>query len=74
MSASNSTSKPSLGSRWQHLRDLERELAQPTTPLGQRYMVLIAVTIVASIFFLFLVDEYPALFPPTACKCSWSNV
>ena len=26
-------------------------------------MVLIAVTIVASIFFLFLVDEYPALFP-----------
>jgi hypothetical protein len=63
MSTSNPTSKPSLGSRWQHLRDLERELAQPTTPLGQRYMVLIAVTIVASIFFLFLVDEYPALFP-----------
>ena len=45
------------------LRDLERELTQPTTPFGRRYMVLIAMTIVASIFFLFIVDEYPALFP-----------
>lgn len=63
MSDSNPTHKASLGSKLRYLRELERELAQPTTALGQRYMVLIAITIVASIFFLFLVDEYPALFP-----------
>ena len=53
----------SFRSKWRHFRDLERELAQPNTALGQRYMVLISATIVASIFFLFLVDEYPGLFP-----------
>ena len=74
MSTRNPTSKPSLGARWQHLRDLERELAQPTTPLGQRYMVLIAITIVASIFFLFLVDEYPALFPTDSVQMFWLSV
>ena len=53
----------SFRSKWRHFRDLERELGQPSTALGQRYMVLISATIVASIFFLFLVDEYPGLFP-----------
>jgi hypothetical protein len=50
------------------LRNLEHELNEPTTTWGRRYMVLMAMTIVASIFFLFIVDEYPSWFPANSVQ------
>ncbi|MBM4192484.1 MAG: hypothetical protein FJ196_05460 [Gammaproteobacteria bacterium] len=41
------------------LATLERELNNPSTPLARRYMVFMLVTIVGSILFLFLLEEYP---------------
>lgn len=61
-------SRRSIKARLLRLRDLERELSEPTTSLGRRYMVLIAMTIVASIFFLFIVDEYPSWFPANSLQ------
>ena len=61
-------SQHSIKSRLLRWRDLERELSQPTTVLGRRYMVLIAMTIVASIFLLFVVDEYPSSFPTNSLQ------
>ncbi|MBT8140258.1 MAG: hypothetical protein KJP25_10850 [Gammaproteobacteria bacterium] len=45
------------------LEALRHELTAPKTTLGKRYAALLIVTIVASIFYLFIVDEYPASFP-----------
>lgn len=41
---------------------VERELDNPTTTLSKRYTVTVLFTIVASIFFLFIADQYPAWF------------
>ena len=41
------------------MRTLERELNNPSTPLARRYMVFMLATIVGSILFLFLLEEYP---------------
>ncbi len=42
---------------------VERELRDPSTELTKRYTVLVLFTIVASIFFLFVADQYPHWFP-----------
>lgn len=42
---------------------VERELRDPSTELTKRYTVTVLFTIVASIFFLFVAEEYPAWFP-----------
>lgn len=42
---------------------LEQELRAPRTARGRHYMVLLMATIVGSILFLFIADEYPASFP-----------
>lgn len=42
---------------------VERELRDPSTELTKRYTVLVLFTIVASIFFLFIADQYPHWFP-----------
>jgi len=41
------------------MRTLESELNNPSTPLARRYMVFMLATIVGSILFLFLLEEYP---------------
>ena len=46
--------------RWQHV---EHELLQPRTVMGKRYTLLVLLTIVVSIFFLFIIDQYPTWFP-----------
>jgi hypothetical protein len=47
-------------SRWAWV---ESELHEPTTVWSKRYTVSVLFTIVASIFFLFIVDQYPQWFP-----------
>ena len=42
---------------------LRTELQQPRTPLGRRYTAVLIITIIASIFYLFIVDQYPNSFP-----------
>ena len=45
------------------LDTLRQELQEPRTTLGKRYTVVLIITIIASIFFLFIVDQYPNSFP-----------
>ena len=45
------------------LSTLRQELRQPRTAFGKRYTVLLIITIVASIFFLFIEEQYPKTFP-----------
>lgn len=42
---------------------LERELREPQTAWGRRYMVALIATIIGSILFLFVAEEYPQSFP-----------
>lgn len=42
---------------------LRQELIEPRTTWGKRYTVLLVLTISASIFFLFVEEQYPNLFP-----------
>jgi len=41
------------------LAGLNRELNHPSTPLGRGYMAFMIATIFGSIFFMFLIEEYP---------------
>jgi voltage-gated potassium channel len=41
------------------LAGLNRELNRPSTPLGRGYMAFMIATIFGSIFFMFLIEEYP---------------
>ncbi len=62
------TLEPEVLAGLRSLRDLDREINEPTTELGKRYMVFVAMTVVASIFFLFVSDEYPSWFPPDSVQ------
>ncbi len=45
------------------LKALRIKLEDPHTVLGKRYTALLVGTIIASIFYLFVVDQYPGSFP-----------
>jgi hypothetical protein len=62
------TPEPEVLSGVRSLRDLDREINEPITELGKRYMAFVAMTVVASIFFLFVSDEYPSWFPPNSVQ------
>ncbi|WP_162933117.1 ion transporter [Roseovarius sp. EL26] len=43
--------------------ELQRELSQPVTVWGRRYMATLIVTIILSVFYLFIQDEFPLALP-----------
>ena len=45
------------------LVELKQELEEPQTTLGKRYLIVLMLTIIASIIFLFVNEEYPLAFP-----------
>lgn len=45
------------------LNDLRTKLKDPHTALSKRYTAVLVSTIIASIFFLFVIDQYPNSFP-----------
>ena len=53
---------PKMFTEWQP-EALRVELQQPTTALGRRYLGLLIITIISSVLFLFVQEEYPAIAP-----------
>ena len=42
---------------------LRNELSHPTTAIGRRYLALLIITIIFSVFYLFVQEEFPNAFP-----------